>query len=104
MVLLRRAATVASIQSSFNETCATTCRRVLWSPGAALASKYLFLISRSLDGRGQERVNMAAYVIGDIEVTEPAAFQEYPVIGAHVQGLGGFPHGKYRIAETRPIV
>ena len=33
---------------------------------------------------------MAAYVIGDIEVTEPAAFQEYRNrVGATVEQYGG---------------
>jgi uncharacterized protein (DUF1330 family) len=35
-------------------------------------------------------MNMAAYVIGDIEVTDPAAFQEYrDRVGATVEQYGG---------------
>jgi uncharacterized protein (DUF1330 family) len=40
--------------------------------------------------RGRERVNMAAYVIADIEVTEPATFREYRNrVGATVEPYGG---------------
>jgi uncharacterized protein (DUF1330 family) len=43
-----------------------------------------------LMGEGRERVKMAAYVIGDIEVTEPAVFQEYRNrVGATVEQYGG---------------
>jgi len=35
-------------------------------------------------------MNMAAYVIGDIEVTDPAAFQEYrDRLGATIEQYGG---------------
>jgi uncharacterized protein (DUF1330 family) len=41
-------------------------------------------------GEGQERVKMAAYVVADIEVTEPAAFKEYRNrVGATIEQYGG---------------
>jgi uncharacterized protein (DUF1330 family) len=40
--------------------------------------------------RGRERMKMAAYVIGDIDITDPAAFQEYRNrVGATVEQYGG---------------
>ena len=39
---------------------------------------------------GRERAKMAAYVMGDIEVTDPTAFQEYRNrVGATVEQYGG---------------
>jgi uncharacterized protein (DUF1330 family) len=55
-----------------------------------LASKYFFEFPAPLMGEAQERVKMAAYVIADIEVTEPAAFQEYRNrVGATIEQYGG---------------
>jgi uncharacterized protein (DUF1330 family) len=40
--------------------------------------------------RGREKTKMAAYVIGDIEVTDPEAFQEYRNrVGVTVEQYGG---------------
>jgi uncharacterized protein (DUF1330 family) len=41
-------------------------------------------------GEDTEMMKMAAYVIGDIEVTDPAAFQEYRNrLGATIEQYGG---------------
>ena len=41
-------------------------------------------------GEGQGEGEMAAYIIGDIELTDPAAFQEYRNrVGATVEQYGG---------------
>jgi uncharacterized protein (DUF1330 family) len=41
-------------------------------------------------GEGREKTKMAAYVIGGIEVTDPAAFKEYRNrVGATIEQYGG---------------
>jgi uncharacterized protein (DUF1330 family) len=50
----------------------------------------------------RERMKMAAYVIGDIDVTDPAAFQEYrDRFGATVEQYGRQIRGSRRQGEPQ---